>query len=173
MTWLLPSWIWYHMVTFYLFISISIDHNYHQTGIYLWPGCYHHEFEITWLLSIYLKASPSTIIIIRRESMTWLLTIAITIAIMNSISYGFYEHLHHYHQNFAIKSHILRTNIIQNLFLVFPQTFDNVVIGGKLLDSQDHFITNEFVYNPKFVGCSLHDRFSNISEQIPLKHSPK
>ena len=51
-----------------------------------------------------------------------------------------------------IKSHILRTNIIQNLVLVFPQTFDNVVIGGKLLDSQDHFITNEFVYNLKFVG---------------------
>ena len=33
-----------------------------------------------------------------------------------------------------------------------PQTFDNVVIGGKLLESQDHFLTNEFVYDLKFVG---------------------
>ena len=33
-----------------------------------------------------------------------------------------------------------------------PQTFDNVVIGGKLLESQDHFLTNEFVYDLKFVS---------------------
>jgi len=35
---------------------------------------------------------------------------------------------------------------------IYDLTFDNVVIGGKLLDSQDHFLTNEFVYDLKFVG---------------------
>jgi len=35
---------------------------------------------------------------------------------------------------------------------IYDLTFDNVVIGGKKLDSQDHFITNEFVYNLKFVN---------------------
>jgi len=35
---------------------------------------------------------------------------------------------------------------------IYDLTFDNVVIGGKKLDSQDHFITNEFVYDLRFVN---------------------
>ena len=34
--------------------------------------------------------------------------------------------------------------------LLFFQTFDNVVIGGQLLESQDFFLTNEFVQDLKF-----------------------
>ena len=48
--------------------------------------------------------------------------------------------------HFRCKSHHLAS---QDLSL---QTFDNVVIGGKKLDSQDHFITNEFVYDLRFVN---------------------